>query len=69
MGPLAHDIAAATGLDVRGMAWLTLRPMLLMGLAPGADRRCSSAWARATCCWARWPCWLRAWRCAPGRGL
>ncbi|NMM91108.1 hypothetical protein B2J88_43525, partial [Rhodococcus sp. SRB_17] len=41
VGPLAHDIAAATGLDVRGMAWLTLRPMLLMGLAPGADRRCS----------------------------
>lgn len=32
IGPLAHDIAAATGLDLRGMAWLTLLPMLLMGL-------------------------------------
>lgn len=32
VGPLAHDIAAATGLDLRGMAWLTLLPMLLMGL-------------------------------------
>ena len=28
IGPLAQDIAAATGLDLRGMAWL----MLLMGL-------------------------------------
>ncbi len=32
VGPLAHDIAAATGLDLRGLAWLTLLPMLLMGL-------------------------------------
>lgn len=32
IGPLAHDIAIATGLDLRGMAWLTLLPMLLMGL-------------------------------------
>ena len=32
VGSLAHDIAAATGLDLRGMAWLTLLPMLLMGL-------------------------------------
>lgn len=32
VGPLARDIAAATGLDLRGMAWLTLLPMLLMGL-------------------------------------
>ncbi len=32
IGPLARDIAAATGLDLRGMAWLTLLPMLLMGL-------------------------------------
>ncbi len=32
IGPLASDIAAATGLDLRGMAWLTLLPMLLMGV-------------------------------------
>lgn len=32
IGPLVHDISAATGLDLRGMAWLTLLPMLLMGL-------------------------------------
>ncbi len=32
IGPLTNDIAAATGLDLRGMAWLTLLPMLLMGL-------------------------------------
>ena len=32
IGPLAQDIAAATGLDLRGMAWLMLLPMLLMGL-------------------------------------
>ena len=32
IGPLANDISAATGLDLRGMAWLTLLPMLLMGL-------------------------------------
>ncbi len=32
IGPLAQDIRAATGLDLRGMAWLTLLPMLLMGL-------------------------------------
>ena len=29
IGPLASDIADATGLDLRGMAWLTLLPMLL----------------------------------------
>lgn len=32
IGPLTNDISAATGLDLRGMAWLTLLPMLLMGL-------------------------------------
>jgi CP family cyanate transporter-like MFS transporter len=32
IGPLTNDIAAATGLDLRGIAWLTLLPMLLMGL-------------------------------------
>ena len=32
VGPLTSDIAAATGLDLRAMAWLTLLPMLLMGL-------------------------------------
>ncbi len=32
IGPLTNDIIAATGLDLRGMAWLTLLPMLLMGL-------------------------------------
>ena len=32
IGPLANEISAATGLDLRGMAWLTLLPMLLMGL-------------------------------------
>lgn len=32
IGPLARDIATATDLDLRGMAWLTLLPMLLMGL-------------------------------------
>ena len=45
IGPLASDIAAATGLDLRGMAWLTLLPMLLMGVAfvqavfPGVIKR------------------------------
>lgn len=32
VGPLTQDISAATGLDLRGMAWLTLLPMLLLGL-------------------------------------
>ena len=32
IGPLANDIMATTGLGLRGMAWLTLLPMLLMGL-------------------------------------
>ena len=32
IGPLAGDISSATGLDLRAMAWLTLLPMLLMGL-------------------------------------
>ena len=32
VGPLAQDIRVATGLDLRSMAWLTLLPMLLMGL-------------------------------------
>ena len=31
-GPLTQDISAATWLNLRGMAWLTLLPMLLMGL-------------------------------------
>ncbi|HRO12569.1 MAG TPA: cyanate transporter [Amaricoccus sp.] len=32
VGPLAADIGAATGLDLQGIALLTLVPMLLMGL-------------------------------------
>lgn len=32
IGPLTHDISVTTGLDLRGMSWLTLLPMLLMGL-------------------------------------
>jgi CP family cyanate transporter-like MFS transporter len=32
VGPLAKDIAAQTGLDLQGMALLTLVPMLLMGI-------------------------------------
>ncbi|QYY27657.1 cyanate transporter [Cupriavidus pinatubonensis] len=32
VGPLAATIRAGTGLDYEGMAWLTLLPMLLMGL-------------------------------------
>lgn len=41
-GPIAAQIAADTGLDYQGMAWLTLVPMLLMGvfafLAPQVQR-------------------------------
>ncbi len=33
VGPLAATIRAGTGLDYEGMAWLTLLPMLLMGVA------------------------------------
>lgn len=36
VGPLARDISASTGLDLRGLAWLTLLPMLLMGLGAWA---------------------------------
>ncbi|KWR89099.1 MFS transporter [Cupriavidus sp. IDO] len=32
VGPLAPAIRAGTGLDYQGMAWLTLLPMLLMGV-------------------------------------
>lgn len=32
IGPLAADIGAATGLDLKGLALLTLVPMLLMGI-------------------------------------
>jgi len=32
VGPIAPAIRAATGLDYEGMAWLTLLPMLLMGV-------------------------------------
>lgn len=32
IGPLTAGIAAETGLDYRAMAWLTLLPMLLMGI-------------------------------------
>ena len=48
IGPLTNDIAAATGLDLRGMAWLTLLPMLLMGLgaffAPALQQRLGARW-------------------------
>ena len=33
IGPLATSIRSSTGLDYRGMAWLTLLPLLLMGAA------------------------------------
>ncbi len=36
VGPLAQDISASTGLKLRGLAWLTLLPMLLMGLGAWA---------------------------------
>lgn len=32
IGPLAPTISAGTGLDYRGMAWLTLLPMVLIGV-------------------------------------
>lgn len=42
IGPLAEAVRADTALDYRGMAWLTLLPMLLMGLcafaAPALQR-------------------------------
>ena len=48
IGPLANDIGAATGLDLRGIAWLTLLPMLLMGLgaffAPALQQRLGARW-------------------------
>ena len=34
IGPLVASIRGSTGLDYRGIAWLTLLPMLLMGLQP-----------------------------------
>ena len=49
IGPLANDIAAATGFDLRGIAWPTLLPMLLMGLgaffAPALQQRIGARWA------------------------
>lgn len=33
IGPLVASIRSSTGLDYRGIAWLTLLPMLLMGVA------------------------------------
>lgn len=33
IGPLTASIASSTGLDYRGIAWLTLLPLLLMGAA------------------------------------
>ena len=42
-GPLGHAIQSATGMGLRTFSWLTLLPMLLMGvgtwLAPAALRR------------------------------
>lgn len=42
IGPLAPVIRNSTGLDYRGMAWLTLLPMVLIGvgacLAPAMRR-------------------------------
>ena len=71
IGPLAGAIAADTGLDLRGIAWLTLLPMLLMGLGAwagpvvqqwlGARRLILSALSVLAA-----GCALRAW---PGGGL
>ena len=71
IGPLASDIADATGLDLRGMAWLTLLPMLLMGVGawcgPALQQRLGArrVLLGALCVLAAGSA-LRAW--APGGG-
>ena len=48
-GPLGHAIQATTGMDLRSFSWLTLLPMVMMGvgtwLAPTALRHWGARWA------------------------